>query len=114
MLSFRFDLTAAQVRVLMDIYAGNWIPEKKSGVKIDQRIKDYKTLGVLVGSAASHFVTIVGRLASKGLVVHTDGKRCEDRGFICTEKGKTIARMIAEDAARIVDALAWAEKRGVA
>jgi hypothetical protein len=108
MLSFRFDLTAGQTRVLMSIYSGDWQPLNDRKRNHAEWIKEGQRL------SHSHFVPIVDRLIDKGLVYHVSGREIGSNGFYCTEKGKTIARMILEDAEKIIASAQLAKKRGVA
>lgn len=101
MLSFRFDLTSGQVRVLMAIYSGAWMPKNSDSVALQE----------------TQFISIVGRLKAKGLVLHSEKELRNgtvEAGFYCTDRGKEIARIILADAETIVARARLAQKRNIA
>jgi hypothetical protein len=114
MLSFRFQLTSAQLDVLLSIYAGGAHPSSK--VTDDT---------IVAGSTFCHphYVPIVARLQDKGLVVHVDRpvRRGETtpyndgrtRGAVCTERGRMVAQMAVEAAQRLIGLAKVAESRGL-
>ncbi len=106
MLSFRFDLTSGQVRVLMQVYSGGWAPKVCMG-----HSSNAERTGL---DSESHFVPIVSRLIEKKLVIHVGEHGSQmSYGYHCTERGKMICRLIVEDAQRIINASALATKRKV-
>lgn len=114
MLSFRFDLTAAQLNMLMLIYAGSAHP---SSIVTEDNI--------VTGTpyAHSHFIPVVMKLIDKGLVVHVDrrAKTGEKgpfndgttKGYVCTERGRMIAQVAVESAQRIIGLAGIATSRGL-
>ena len=114
MLSFKFQLTSAQLKVLLDIYAGGCHPSSK--------VTDDNT--ILNGYSYSSFVAVCARLQERGLVVHVTrpAKRGESlygmtdgmvRGHVCTQKGRMIAQMAIESAQRMLALAKIAEQRGL-
>ena len=69
MLSFKFQLTSAQLKVLLDIYAGGCHPSS--------RVTDDNT--ILNGYNYGNFVSVCARLEERGLVasVHRRAKKGE-------------------------------------
>lgn len=102
MLSFRFDLTAAQVRMLLAIYAGEWLP----GVRHLNNGMTSTEFGIGVAVRA--------RLEAKGLTKRLINKTEHAVGFEVTPRGRAICETIVEDAERIVAMAAKARKRKIA
>lgn len=88
MIALQFQLTTAQVRMLMAIAYEDFVPESL----MLPRHEDPRTGGL------GHFVSIVQRLISKDLVEHRN--ICP--AYVATPQGKAIADMIVSECRQYV------------
>lgn len=106
MLSFRFDLTSAQLDLLMSIYGGLHHPSVA--------MADHRKPPII---DTPHFIPIVQRLIAKGLVIHVsrhDGERSIGIGYVVTARGREIAKLVIEQSQRILSIAQVAKDRGIA
>lgn len=104
MLSFRFELTAAQVRMLLAIYAGDWLPNAKH---------------LRAGMSSTEFgigAAVRARLEEKGLTkrIVEKAEHGSAVGFEITQRGRVFCETIVEDAERIIAQVNKGRKRRVA
>lgn len=87
MLSFRFQLTPAQTKVLLCLYCGDYDRSEPNGPVLPN---------IDIGG---HFVSTISRLIDKGLASHSNER---EPTFLITKQGESIAELIIAEAEKII------------